>query len=378
MSEPRRVSITGLSILTALGRGPEAQLAGVAAFTEVQRFDTGNRRVHHAATAADVGTLEGELDLAIATACAQAGADRNTTPLLLALHNAPSKDFGQRRVYTSACVSASTAIADAATLIRAGRADRIVIAAGYLVEPGQFALFDAGRALSDDTAVRPFSLDRRGTLLGDGVAAVVLEVGEGLAELVGWGRAGDAHHPCQPSPDGRGLAAAIRSALRRADLPPEAVGYINANATGTAFSDAAEAAAITQVFTPRAAPADRPTHQTPDPSGGSAHQGVGSHPGMTVANPRSGGSANQRGAPVSSTKGVHGHALEASGLVELVVTVQALREGKLPVNAGFLASDPGCDLELILDVPRPAGSPYGMTLNSAFGGANTALVVRAG
>jgi 3-oxoacyl-[acyl-carrier-protein] synthase II len=337
MSEPRPVSVTGLSILTALGRGPEAQLAGTAAFSEVQRFDTSNRRVHHAATAADVGTLEEELDLAIATACGQAGVDRSTTPLLLALHAAPSSDFGQQRIYTSACVSASTAVANAATLIRGGRADRIVVAAAYLVESDQYALFDAGRALSDDHTVRPFSLNRRGLLLGDGVAAVVLQAGEGLAEILGWGRAGDAYHPCQPAPDGRGLATAIQAALTKANLPPDAIGYINANATGTAFSDAAEAAAITRAF-----------------------------------------AAVRLSPPVSSTKGVHGHALEASGLVELVVTVQALREGKLPVNAGFLERDPACALDLILDAPRPANSPYGMTLNSAFGGANTALVVGVG
>ncbi len=334
MSEPRPVSVTGISILTALGRGPEAQLAGTAAFTEVQRFDTSSRRVHHAATAADVGALEEELDFAIATACSQAGVDRSTTPLLLALHTAPSCDFGQRRIYTSACVSASTAVADAATLISTGRADRIVVAAAYLVEPDQYALFDAGRALSDDHTVRPFSLNRRGLLLGDGVATVVLEAGEGLAQIAGWGRAGDAYHTCQPSPDGRGLAAAIRAALQKANLSPDEIGYLNANATGTAFSDAAEAAAITTVFAPSP--------------------------------------------PVSSTKGVHGHALEASGLVELVVTVQALREGKLPVNAGFLEPDPDCAVDLILDAPRPTHSPYGMSLNSAFGGANTALVVRAG
>jgi 3-oxoacyl-(acyl-carrier-protein) synthase len=334
MSEPRPVSVTGVSILTALGRGPEAQLVSTPAFSEVQRFDTSNRRVHHAATAADVGMLEEELDLAIATACGQAGVDRSTTPLLLALHTAPTCDFGQQRVYTSACVSASTAIADAATLIRNGQADRVVVAAAYLVEPDQYALFDAGKALSDDQAVRPFSLNRRGLLLGDGVAAAVLQAGEGLAEIVGWARTGDAYHPCQPAPDGRGLAAAIRAALQKANLAPDEVGYINANATGTAFSDAAEAAAI--------------THE----------MGSG-------------------GVPVSSTKSVHGHALEASGLVEFVVTVQALREGKLPVNAGFLTPDPECELDLILDAPRPAHSPYGMTLNSAFGGANTALVVRA-
>lgn len=339
--EPRPVAVTGMSVMTALGRGPSAQLSGTPAFAEVTRFDTGNRRTHHAATAPDAGTLEEELDQAIATACAQAGVDRTTTPLLLALHSTPDRDFGQQRIYTSACVSASTALADAATLIRMGRLGRVVVAAAYLVEPYQYALFDAGRALSTDGAVRPFSLHRTGTLLGDGVAAVVLEAGEGLAELVGWSRAGDGYHPVQPAPDGRGLITAIQHALRNADLSPTDVAYINANATGTAYADPAEAAAITHTFSE---------------------------------------STKQRaaGVGVSSTKGVHGHALEASGLVEFVVTVAALRQGKLPVNAGFLAADPACAVDLILDAPRLVTSPYAMSLNSAFGGANTALVVRSG
>jgi 3-oxoacyl-[acyl-carrier-protein] synthase II len=332
MSESLPVAVTGMSIMTALGRGPSAQLSGTPAFAEVTRFDTSNRRTHHAAIAADAGTLEEELDHAIAEACAQAGVDRNTTPLLLALHEPPTRDFGQLRTYTSACVSATTALADAATLIRLGRLSRVVVAAAYLVEPYQYALFDTGRALSTDGAVRPFSLNRTGTLLGDGVAAVVLQPGEGLAQLLATSRTGDAHHPVQPAPTGRGLTQAINTALRRANLPPQALTYINANATGTTFADASEAAAL---------------HQIPGPA-------------------------------VSSTKGMHGHALEASGLVEFVVMVAALRQGKLPVNAGFLAADPVCEVDLILDAPRLVTSPYAMSLNSAFGGANTALVVRVG
>ncbi|GAA0603452.1 beta-ketoacyl-[acyl-carrier-protein] synthase family protein [Kribbella sandramycini] len=331
MLERRPVAVTGLSVLTALGRGPEAQLTGLPAFAEVRRFDTSARRVRYAALAAETGTLEEELDLAIATACAQAGVDRSTTTLLLAMHAPPVCDFGAARVYTSACVSGSTALADAAALISSGRAERIVVAGAYLVEPYQFALFDAGRALTFDNVVRPFSAQRQGTLLGDGVAAVVLEAGDGLARLAGWGRAGDAHHPCQPAPDGRGLAVALQRALARAEVAPDAVGYVNANATGTVFSDQAEAAAINAVF---------------------------------ATSP-----------PVSSTKGLHGHALEASGVVEFVVTVQALLDGKLPVNAGFLAKDPHCAVDLILDAPRPLQSPVAVSLNSAFGGANTALVV---
>ncbi len=80
--------------------------------------------------------------------------------------------------------------------------------------------------------------------------------------------------------------------------------------------------------------------------------------------------------PVSSTKSVHGQALEASGLLELVVTILALRAGALPVNAGYLEPDPHCPLDVVT-APRTARPAYALSLNSAFGGANTALLVRA-
>jgi 3-oxoacyl-[acyl-carrier-protein] synthase II len=168
------------------------------------------------------------------------------------------------------------------------------------------------------------------------VSAVVLEplgTRESLAEVAGWGRAGDAHHVVRPDPDGAGMARAVEAALRRGGIGPAEVGYVNANASGAA-GDSAEAAALRRVF--GAAPP-----------------------------------------PVSSTKSVHGHGLEGSGLLELVITVLAAQAGKLPVNVGHLGSDPACDLDLVLDGPRNAASPYALTLNAAFGGADTALLVRA-
>lgn len=360
MAEATPVGIAGLAVLSALGRGSEAQLAaalaGAAAFGPVDRFDVSGRRVGVAATLGPVASLAEELAEVIEQACADAGltaAQRAGTSLLLAVHGNPGVPAlatglaeraglaGVRRVYIGACVSASTAVADAATSIGRG-AERVLVAAGYLVEPDQFALFDAGQALSGDGAVRPFSQGRRGLLLGDGVAAMVLESGPAAAarghrpgaELVGWGRAGDAYHPCQPAPDGRGLARSIEAALRRAGVTADQLGYVNANATGTLLSDAAEAVALRTAL----------------------------------------GAAR---VPVSSTKSVHGHALEASGLLELVITVLSLQAGKLPVNAGYLGPDDSCPLELILDSPRPVASPYALSLNSAFGGANTALLVRA-
>ncbi|GAB3825484.1 beta-ketoacyl synthase N-terminal-like domain-containing protein [Dactylosporangium cerinum] len=246
------------------------------------------------------------------------------------------------RAYTTACVAASTAVADAAAAIARGELDRVVVAGGYLVDADQFSLFDAGRALSTDGQVRPFSEGRRGLLLGDGVGAVVVESAAAarergvpaLARLAGWGRAGDAHHPCQPHPEGHGLARAITAALQRAGIGPADLGYVNAHGSGTAQSDVAESAAL--------------------------HTALGEHAGTV---------------PVSSTKSLHGQALEASGVLELIVTLHALRTGRLPVNAGFLAADEHCALNLVLDGRTAATPTYALSLNAAFGGANTALLV---
>ncbi|MFG3601152.1 beta-ketoacyl-[acyl-carrier-protein] synthase family protein [Micromonospora chersina] len=379
MAEREHLRITGVHAVSALGRGADALLAGVLAgapaFTPLRRFDTTGRRVTVAATLPEVGTLADELTDAVDRACRVAGLDRThraDAALFLATHGGPHAlpapngpgggDTapevpalaghlarrcglgGRTRTYTTACVSASTAVADAATLIGRGDLDRVVVAAGYLVEPDQYALFDAGRALAADGAVRPFSAGRKGLLLGDAVVAVVLESARAaaargaptVATVAGWGRAGDAYHPCQPHPEGHGLARAAEAALRRAGLPAAAVGYVNANATGTPYSDASEAAALGRVFGPAAGRI-----------------------------------------PVSSTKSVHGHALEASGLLELVVTVLTLGHGKLPVNAGWLGPDDSCPLDVITDAPRPAPTPHALTLNAAFGGANTALLVSA-
>jgi len=367
--------VTGTAALSAYGRGTEALLSGVLsglpAFAPVQRFDVARRRVRVAATMPGLPVLLTEIIRAIREACDDAcltEADRAHSALFLALHGDPeiarAPEADQHRLgpdafaaaaargcglaeqgarsYTSACVAASTAIADAAAMIARGRVDRVVVAAGYLVESDQFALFDAGRVLADDGQVRPFSAGRRGLLLGDGVGAVVIESGESarvrrapvLARVAGWGRAGDAYHPCQPHPEGRGLARAITAALQRADISAGDLGYINANGSGTSYNDPAETSALRLAL-------------------GSAAATV----------------------PVSSTKSLHGQALEAAGVLELIVTLLAARKGMLPVNAGFLAADDACRLNLVLGEALAAAPRYAMSLNSAFGGANTALVL---
>jgi 3-oxoacyl-[acyl-carrier-protein] synthase II len=369
------VVVTGTAVLSAYGRGPEALLAGLLsgrpAFAAVERFDVGARRARFAATMPGAPELLTEVTRAVDDACDDAGlspSDRARSPLFLAIHGDPAiarpAEASQPRLgpealtaavaggcglaapgircYMSACVAASTAIADAAAIIARGHADRVVVAGGYLVDSDQLALFDAGRVLADDGQVRPFSAGRRGLLLGDGVGAVVIESRESararqappVARMAGWGRAGDAYHPCQPHPDGHGMARAVTAALQRAGIAAEDLGYINAHGSGTGQSDPAEANALRLAL------------------------------GDAVAT-----------VPVSSTKSLHGQALEASGVLELIVTLLAARKGMLPVNAGFLGTDDSCRLRLVLDEALPTTAEFAMSLNAAFGGANTALVV---
>ncbi|WP_307806725.1 beta-ketoacyl synthase N-terminal-like domain-containing protein, partial [Streptomyces sp. FH025] len=360
-----RPVVTGVGVLSAAGRGltalTEATAHGKAAFAEVTRFDVTARRTTRAALLPAGVPLASTFPLAravldaIGQACRQAGltaAEGAGMPVLLALHSdertratAEAVAAGVRqgwgapgvtRVYTSACVAAATAVADAAVLVATGRHERVLVAAGHLVEPGVFAVFDAGRALARDGELRPFSTGRTGTLLADATAAVVVEAAPdaerrgapALARLAGWGRTGDAHHVCRPEPEGTGVTRAIEAALTRAGVTPAEVGYVNANGTGSTLSDQAEATALRRVFGPH-------TDQL----------------------------------PVSSSKSVHGHALEATGLLELAVTIGALNDGLLPVNAGWLGPDPAVGLDLVLDGPRAAHPRYALTLNSAFGGA---------
>ncbi|MFI1522215.1 beta-ketoacyl synthase N-terminal-like domain-containing protein [Kitasatospora cineracea] len=354
---PRSVVVGGMGVLSAFGRGVRpllrAALDGRAAFGPVGRFEVSGRRVDRAALHPEPLVLESELGRAIEAACTSAGlsaARRADCPLYLAVHGDPALAraapaeraghgagafaaavarraglSGAGRAYTSGCTASADAVADAASAVARGRVERVVVAAGYLVEADQFAVFDAGGALARDGRVRPFSAGRTGLLLGDGVAAVVVEAADAarargadcLAVLAGWGRAGDAYHVCRPRPDGAGLARAIGAALHRGGVGPERVGYVNAHGAGTVLGDRAEAAALHLALGPAAARV-----------------------------------------PVSSTKSVHGQALEAGALLELVVTVAALRAGRLPVNAGLLGPDPDCALNLVRE-PTGAGAGTG-------------------
>ncbi|NUS90545.1 MAG: beta-ketoacyl-[acyl-carrier-protein] synthase family protein [Streptomyces sp.] len=398
------VTVTGFGVRTAFGTGAEALrrgvFAGVPSFRATTRFDTGPYRTPMAGVAPDgpdaawdwalrhalaqcgteavdmaglrpgtkaavllgvagdctsitrhwrtaAGATPGrrqDVEAAPDTAAGAAERAADAVPAHLAELLAGRLALtGPRLTFTNACVASAAAIIHACRLISSGRIDAAVCAGGYLVEEETFAKFDSGRALSRDGAVRPFSADRSGLLLGDGVAAVVLESAEHarrrgarpLATVVGWGAATDTHHIAQPHPEGVGLARAARQAMRRAGDPEGAgLGYVNAHGTGTKYNDGAETRGLRAAFPERA---------------------------DTI--------------PISSTKSTTGHLLEGAGVVEFVITMLALLDGVLPPTAGFTRSAPECDLDYVPNQPRTADLRRALTVNAAFGGANTALVL---
>jgi nodulation protein E len=143
----------------------------------------------------------------------------------------------------------------------------------------------------------------------------------------------DASHITQPFAEG--AASAMRRALKDANATTEEVGYISAHGTGTQANDSIEAAAIHQVFGPRA-----------------AH------------------------IPVSSTKSLHGHSIGASGALESLATILALQENLLPANTGVTQIDPTLDLDIILQGPRKATPKLALSNSLAFGGLNAVLAFR--
>src|ERR1700733_1778233 len=249
---------------------------------------------------------------------------------------------GPTYTVSTACSSANHAIGQAFRLVRDGEAD-VAMTGGSeaMFTIGMLKAWEAMRVIAPDTC-RPFSKDRRGMILGEGGAMMVLEPMDAakargakiFAEICGFGMTAGAHQLAQP--EGHGPARAMRGALREAGLDPEAIGYINAHGTGTPGNDPVESSAIREVF--------------------------GAH-------------ADKIG--VSSTKSMHGHALGAAGALEAIATVLALHHGILPPTANFNEPDPECDLDYIPNQPRALRVEAALSNSFAFGGLNAVVAFRA-
>jgi 3-oxoacyl-[acyl-carrier-protein] synthase II len=249
----------------------------------------------------------------------------------------------------SACATSGNTVGEAWETIRRGDA-KAMIAGGAekAVTPIAMAAFDNMHALSrrnDDPqgASRPFDLTRDGFVMGEGAAMLILEDLDFakergapiLAELIGYGSTGDAHHITEPAPGGAGLVRAMRRALQKAGLQPDQVDYINAHGTSTQYNDRTETQAIKTCF--------------------------GEHAYHLA---------------ISSTKSMTGHTLGAAGAVEAVISIMAIQTGIMPPTINLRTPDPDCDLDYVPNEARQAPVTIAMSNSMGFGGHNTCLIFK--
>jgi len=250
---------------------------------------------------------------------------------------------------SSACSSGSDAIGQAYQAIREGDA-KVMVAGGTEapIVPLILAAFNAMHALSRSNngvqaACRPFDAERDGFVLGEGAAIMVLEdanyaLERGapiLAEVAGYSATSDAFHLTQPSPNGEGAARALRLALKRADLSPSDIDYINAHGTATLLNDRAETCAIKSVF------------------GKYAYR-----------------------IPISASKSMIGHLLGAAGSIEAAIGILAMNHGIVPPTINLTHPDPECDLDYVPNQARPVKVKTAMSNSFGFGGHNSVLIFR--
>lgn len=253
---------------------------------------------------------------------------------------------GANFAVTAACGTGGAATGEAAETVARGDAE-VVLAGGFEapLRPIYYAGFQAMRALAehDDPAQasRPFDRDRNGFVISEGAGVLVLEELEHAlargariyAEWKGAGTSNDAFDMVAAAEDGRGIVRAMQRALKRGEVPLDAVDYINAHGTGTPLNDRVETRAIRAVFGPQA---DR--------------------------------------LMVSSTKSMIGHLMGAAGAVEAAVAVLTCARGVVPPTINYTTPDPDCDLDYVPNEARTATVRYAMSTSVGLGGHNSAVV----
>ena len=256
---------------------------------------------------------------------------------------------GPNSATCTACTTGSHAIGDACQIVGRGDAD-VMIAGGTEGVVCALAIdgFAAMRALSTrneepERASRPFDADRNGFILGEGAGVLVLEREETarkrgapiVAEVVGYGMSGDAHHISSPPPDGNGAVRVMSGTLDNAKVNVDQVNYVNAHGTSTPVGDRIETKAIKDVF--------------------------GDHVEKLA---------------VSSTKSMTGHLLGAAGGVEAGFCALGLRDQIIPPTINYETPDPECDLDYVPNEAREAKHEYALSNSFGFGGTNAALLFK--
>lgn len=388
----RRVFITGVGPLSAIGSGRQrfwaALLAGTDGSSRVTRFDTSGYRVHracelrgfvppagteHMGPISQYAIAAGALALSDAGLTAEqvqrAGVVIGTTggdlPVLeriqrrrqsgaeevpedfhqLAAH-AIAANVGRRlglggpnQVVAGACAAGNYALTVAYEWIQSERAERVLAGGADPLSPMPFTGFARLLAIAPDVC-RPFDKNRKGILLGEGAGLLVLESAESArrrgarvyAELLDYGLSCDAYHATMPHPEAVGMRNAMHKALAAAGVAPEDVDYVSAHGTGTRASDPLECTAVGQVF------------------------------------------ARNPGVPISSIKSMIGHSLAAASAFEAISCALAIDTGWIPPTIHHETPDPACDVDCVPN--RARERRVRVTLNNAFAfGGNNCCVV---
>ena len=254
-----------------------------------------------------------------------------------------SMRFGWRgpcEATVTACAASTHAIGNAARLVALGICDAVLAGGSEAaITPTAVAGFANMTALSSSGISRPFDTERDGFVIAEGAGILVLEEWEHAVargahiwgEVLGAASTADAHHITAPSPDGAGAVRCMELALADAGVAPSEIGHINGHGTSTPLNDAAEAEAIAKVFGPS-------------------------------------------GPPVTSTKGVTGHALGAAGALEAVAVLLSMQHQVIPPTVGLTNLDPEITLDIVRDEPRPWTPSPALSNSFGFGGHNGCLV----
>ena len=232
---------------------------------------------------------------------------------------------------STACSSSAKVFLTAQRWITAGLIDAAVVGGVDSLCLSTLHGFDALQLLSESIC-RPFDAARNGLSIGEAAGFVLLDRSPAAVQFAGGGESSDAWHMSTPHPEGQGAKTAMVAALAAVRIKPSDIGYVNAHGTATPANDRSEAASLVSVF-------------------------------------------GEYGVPVSSTKGITGHTLGAAGIVEAIVTAQALEHQVLPPAANLVLPDPLFALNLVLEA-QPALFQYAMSNNFGFGGSNCTLIFK--
>jgi 3-oxoacyl-[acyl-carrier-protein] synthase II len=386
----RRVAVTGVGVVAPCGIGKEAFWAGLlrprqqtGATSAVTDFDPSSwyenpkearraDRFQQFATAAALMALDdaggdppadpGRKGVIIATGVGGLNTleeqiqvrlekgERRVSPFLvpMMMANAAGAGVSMRLRWQGPCETISTACAAsthgigyAARLVATGRCDAVLAGGSEsTLTPTSIAGFSNMTALTTAGISRPFDVARDGFVMAEGAAVLVLEELEAarrrgatvLAEVLGAASTADAHHITAPSPGGVGAVTCMELCLADAGIEPGAIGHINAHGTSTPLNDAAEAEAIRKVF-------------------------------------------GSPGPPVTSTKGVTGHALGAAGALEAAAVVLSMGHGLIPPTMGTVDVEPDLGIDLVIGEPRPWEPAPALSNSFGFGGHNGCLIL---